>query len=284
MEIFYNSQSINNKIKEHKSEGKKISYVPTMGYLHQGHLSLMKKAKDLGDILVVHIFVNPAQFNDPNDLTNYPVDIDGDLKKCKSNNVDIVYIPTLEDIYPGGVPDISITIPSLMNVLCGEKRPGHFEGVLLVLSRFFHILLPDIVVMGKKDYQQFRIVDYFSKSLAFPVEIIGAETIREDDGLAMSSRNSRLNHKEREAANLIPRALKLGEKLIFEGEKNLDSLVEILSDMIGSSSLLKIDYLEFVDPETLQKKKSLDGDALLAIAVFCGSVRLIDNKYIDITN
>lgn len=282
MKVIHNSDELRDLLFECKKEGKKISYVPTMGYLHEGHLSLMEKAKELGDILVVSIFVNPAQFNDPSDLKNYPVDTEGDVKKCEEMMVDFVFLPKSEDIYPDGIPNVRIMIPYLMDVLCGKSRPGHFEGILLVLSRLFHFVMPDFAVFGKKDYQQYLIVKEFVKIFAFPIAIIGMETVREKDGLAMSSRNARLTPKTRESANLIPRSLNLAEKLIREGEKNILSFKEILIDMIGSGSDLKLDYLEVMDPDTLEEKNNLDGRLLIAIAVFAGNVRLIDNKVIEI--
>lgn len=281
MRVLNHPQELRDTILAEKRAGKKVSYVPTMGYLHEGHLSLMREAKRLGEVLVVSIFVNPAQFNDPEDLLKYPVDTEGDLEKCRSVGVDFVFLPSVSDLYPDGIPKIQMRIPHLMDTLCGLTRPGHFEGILLVLSRLFHFVIPDIAVFGWKDYQQVTIVKEFVRNLAFPIEIVGMDTKREADGLAMSSRNSRLSEKERDAAGLIPRALKLGEKMIREGENSVPYLKEVLSDMIASSSLLKIDYLEFVDPDTLQPLDRVEDKVLLAAAVFSGKVRLIDNLRIE---
>jgi pantoate--beta-alanine ligase len=168
-----------------------------------------------------------------------------------------------------------------MDVLCGASRPGHFEGILLVLSRLFHFVDPDVAIFGLKDYQQFTIVSEFVKDLAFPIEIIGMDTIREKDGLAMSSRNSRLSEKEREAANLIPRALRLGEKLIQEGERNVPYIREVLLDVLASSSMLKLDYLEFVNPKSLESVLEINKSVLIVTAVFAGNIRLIDNLLVE---
>ncbi|NCN10028.1 MAG: pantoate--beta-alanine ligase [Leptospira sp.] len=258
-----------------------IGFIPTMGYLHEGHLTLVRESKIKDELVVVSIFVNPAQFNQNDDYTNYPKSIEKDIEMLKSEGVDILYIPEMEDFYPNSVPNIKMQLPGMMDHLCGATRPGHFDGVLLVLSKFFHIIKPNNCYMGLKDFQQFKIVKRFAEILNFPIDIIGIETVREVDGLAMSSRNARLSIKEREAANLIQRSLKLGEKLINEGERDLLSLKEIISDVIKSSSLLKIDYLEIVDPDTLVPITSMQNQILIATAVFVGSVRLIDNILID---
>lgn len=263
------------------SQKDNIGFIPTMGYLHEGHLTLVRESKIKDELVVVSIFVNPAQFNQNDDYTNYPKSIEKDIEMLKSEGVDILYIPEMEDFYPNSVPNIKMQLLGMMDHLCGATRPGHFDGVLLVLSKFFHIIKPNNCYMGLKDFQQFKIVKRFADILNFPIDIIGIETVREADGLAMSSRNARLSIKEREAANLIQRSLKLGEKLIIEGERDLLSLKEIISDVIKSSSLLKIDYLEIVDPDTLEPIISMQNQILIATAVFVGSVRLIDNILID---
>jgi pantoate--beta-alanine ligase len=281
MKIIKTITDMKELVKEFSKQELKIGYVPTMGYLHDGHIQLIKESKKDTDITIVSIFVNPAQFNQAEDLINYPKDIDGDIEKLKSEFVDILYLPELNDFYPKGIPKIKIQIPGMMDHLCGSTRPGHFDGVLLVLSKFFHIISPNKCYMGKKDYQQYKLVQKFCEICNFPIDIIGVETIRDQDGLALSSRNSRLNSRERESANLIPRSLKLGEKLYKEGERDLESLKEILSDMLKSSSLLTIDYLEIVDPETLEPKENLNSPFLIAVAVLVGKVRLIDNIFIS---
>lgn len=280
MQIISKLEELSYIIKNYKSQGKKIGFVPTMGYLHQGHLKLVEEAKKKSDIVVVSIFINPAQFNDPEDLKKYPLDIEGDIKKCEAEGVDLVFLPTVEEIYPEGIPNIIIKIPHLMGGLCGKSRPGHFEGVLLVLGKLFHAVQPDLLFMGKKDYQQFKIVSYFIQHLGFPIQLYGIDTVREEDGLAMSSRNARLNNKEREAALLIHRTLSIAEKVWMEGERNPKVLKEILMDILASDPLIQVDYLEFVDLETLQEVDNLNNPFLIAIAVFCGKVRLIDNKEI----
>ncbi|WCL48061.1 pantoate--beta-alanine ligase [Leptospira sp. GIMC2001] len=277
MKIVNSSEEILSLSMGYKKLGQKIAFVPTMGFLHAGHISLIEEAKKYADIVVVSIFVNPLQFNNPEDLKTYPVDLEGDTEKCIQANVDILFLPSADTIYPQGIPNLLIQFPRLMDKLCGKTRPGHFEGVLVVVGKLFNLVQPDVAIFGKKDYQQFRIIHQFVEDLSFPIQVIGVDTIREEDGLAMSSRNVKMSDRERNAAELIPRTLKLGGKLIMEGEKNPNTLIEILSDVINSSTLLKIDYLEIVDPISFETKEDLQGDSLIAIAVFAGKVRLIDN-------
>lgn len=281
MLILNNKLQIQEALEKSWTQKDTIGFIPTMGYLHAGHLTLVRESKKNDKLVIVSIFVNPAQFNQKDDFNNYPKSIEKDIEMLKSEGVDILYIPEMEDFYPNSVPNIKMQLPGMMDHLCGATRPGHFDGVLLVLSKFFHIIKPNRCYMGLKDFQQFKIVKRFSDILNFHIDIIGIETVREADGLAMSSRNARLSEKEREAANLIPRALKLGEKLLNEGERDLLSLKEIISDVIKSSSLLKIDYLEIVDPNTLEPITAMQNQILIATAVFVGSVRLIDNILID---
>ncbi len=269
---------ISAKVEIWKQEGKTISFVPTMGYLHEGHLELIRKARSESDILIVSIFVNPAQFNDPEDLEKYPIDIEGDLEKCRTVNADCVFLPSIQEIYPEGIPEVQIRIPHLMDVLCGKVRPGHFEGVLLVLSKMFHIIRPDFLYMGKKDYQQLKIVSYYIKALDFPIKIYGIDTVRERDGLAMSSRNIRLSSSQREAATLIYRVLNMASSLYENGERDLSTFRGILLDVLISNPLIHVEYLEIVDIDTLKTLSRLQKPFLIAIAVYCGNVRLIDNR------
>ncbi|WP_269744888.1 pantoate--beta-alanine ligase [Leptospira interrogans] len=193
-----------------KAQGKRIGFVPTMGFCTRVTPTYLK------NVYPKRIFVNPAQFNDPEDYAKYPVNTEGDLKLCESKKVDLVFLPDKETMYPDGIPDIVLKIPNLMKSLCAVSRPGHFEGVLLVISRLFHFVQPDFAFFGKKDYQQYLSSGVF---LAFPIEVIGCETVRSSQGLALSSRNSRLSETEKEESLLIYRSLKLGENQIFSGIK-----------------------------------------------------------------
>ncbi|TGJ99380.1 pantoate--beta-alanine ligase [Leptospira semungkisensis] len=266
-----------------KSKGLKVGFVPTMGFLHEGHADLFRRSVSENDKTVVSIFVNPAQFNDPEDYAKYPVNTEGDLQICKEAGADLVYLPAKDTVYPGGIPSVELKVPHLMKNLDATTRPGHFEGVLLVLSRFFHTIPADRSYFGKKDYQQFLIVKDFAKALGFPMEVIGVDTVRSEQGLALSSRNARLSPKEKEEALLLSRALRLGENLIKQGEKDPAEVLTVMKDVLDSSSLIKIDYLEVLNAETLEELHILKGEILLAVAVFLGQVRLIDNLTVKVS-
>ena len=280
MEVF---RSINEWQEFRKNlEGQKtrIALVPTMGYLHEGHLQLLRQARERADFVVISIFVNPLQFNDPHDLATYPVDEKRDLKLCEQEGVDAVFMPARDEMFPDeGGPKIRMVAPELTDVLCGPGRPGHFEGVLTIVARLFHLIRPDVALFGKKDYQQYRILETMVREYNFPLELVGCETVREEDGLAMSSRNARLDPAAREQAPLIFRALKLGKKAVSEKNRLVSELKEIVREVIETGSLNRVEYVEVVDPVTLHPMEEVTRELsyLLAVAVFCGGVRLIDN-------
>lgn len=270
-------------IREWKSQGLSVGFVPTMGFLHEGHANLFSRSVSENDKTVVSIFVNPAQFNDPEDYLKYPVNTKGDLEICKNAGVDLVYLPEKDTVYPGGIPAVDLKVPHLMKNLDAETRPGHFEGVLLVLSRFFHTIEADRSYFGKKDFQQYLVVRSFVKSLGFPMEIIGVDTVRSPEGLALSSRNARLTDREREEALLLSRALRLGESLVRRGEKDPIEVLTVMRDVLDSSASIRVDYLEVLDAENLEPLPILKGEILLAVAAFLGQVRLIDNLTIQVS-
>ncbi|XDD44877.1 pantoate--beta-alanine ligase [Leptospira sp. WS39.C2] len=257
-----------------------IGFCPTMGTLHAGHMDLVKVSKEKTTKTIVSIFINPTQFNDPKDFETYPKNTETDLKLCEENGVDLVFLPSVGVMYPKSETPIQMSIPSLQSTLCGRTRPGHFEGVLQIVSKLFHLTEANFGFFGLKDYQQYRIIKALTDELNFPIQIVGVPTKREADGLAMSSRNLRLSLKDRETATLIPRMFQLAKKTILSGERNLSVWREILTDFLLTGMNVKIDYLEVVDPFTLQPLSELRGDVLLATAVFVGDVRLIDNEII----
>lgn len=270
------------ELREETKKAKKLGFVPTMGFLHEGHMTLVREARKNSDAVVLSLFVNPAQFNSREDYDNYPRNETGDIELCRKNGVDIVYIPDPDEIYMGGkIPDINIRIPHLMKSLCASTRPGHFEGVLLVIGKLFHTVKPDIVFFGKKDYQQYLIIKEFTEVLNFPIEIRGVETVREKSGLAMSSRNARLSEKGLETATLLFRSMKLAEKLLKQGRADIRELREQIRDVILSSPLTKIDYIELLDPDTLEEKTVPEGKIFIGLAVFVEGVRLIDNMTLN---
>ena len=258
-----------------------LGLVPTMGALHAGHLSLVEESLRENDFTAVTIFVNPTQFNDPRDYEAYQINLERDLQLLQEAGADLCFAPGAEEIYPAGDSEMLLSLPALEKNLCGPGRPGHFAGVLLIVARWLNLFRPERAYFGKKDYQQFLLIKRMAQELYFPAEIIGLPTLREEDGLAMSSRNARLDEKSREHAELIYRALKLGKKTFESRDCAPREVREIVSDVIESGSLNKVDYVDIVHPETLEKLEDFSGHArvLIAVAVFCGPlpVRLIDN-------
>lgn len=266
-----------------------LALVPTMGYLHAGHLELIREGRRRADRVAVSIFVNPLQFNDPEDFEKYPVNTDRDLELCEAAGADIVFLPAVEEMYPGfegrdgdrqhEKPLLKMTMPELTRNMCGEYRPGHFDGVLMVVARLFNLFRPAFALFGKKDYQQYLVIRRLAFDLDFGVEVVGVDTVREEDGLAMSSRNARLSERGREQAALIHRAFRIGAKACADGTDDPAELKEIMSDVIESGSLNKVEYLEILDLETLRDMERVGPKDrfLIAAGVFCEGVRLIDN-------
>ncbi len=262
---------------KHKIDGKKIAFVPTMGYLHEGHLSLIREGRKLGDILVVSIFVNPTQFGPNEDLDRYPRDFKRDQQLCEKEGVDYIFYPETKDIYTNGYQTY-VEVTELSKYLCGKTRPTHFRGVTTVVSKLFNIVQPDIAIFGRKDYQQLKIIERMVKDLNFPIKIVGMPIVREPDGLAMSSRNKYLKPEERESALSLSKSLKMAEEMVKNGERDLSKIKEKVRNFIDSFPHTKIDYVEITDPETLTSIDEMtDNGALLALAVWVGKARLIDN-------
>lgn len=266
--------------KNKKRNLKTICFVPTMGYLHQGHLSLMEKGKALSDSLVVSIFVNPTQFGPNEDLSSYPSDIENDLVLAKKAGVDAVFLPAKENIYPDNF-QTQITLQHLPGFLCGKSRPSHFSGVATVVTKLFNIVMPDYVVFGQKDYQQLQIIRQLTKDLDFGINVIAGEIIREKDGLAMSSRNAYLTGPQRASALSLSRSLNLAKDLIRGGGKKAAILRQHLEDFIHTFPETSIEYVSFCDPNTLEEMDQIKETVLLAIAVKVGKTRLIDNALIN---
>ena len=261
-------------------EGNTIGFLPTMGYLHEGHLSLVRKAKEDNQFAVISIFVNPLQFSLHEDLQSYPSDREGDIQKLKNENVDIVFIPSREQMYGEGFRT-KIDVGPMESLLCGRTRPGHFNGVATVVAKLFHIVQPTRAYFGRKDYQQTLIIRNMVQDLNYDVEIVTCPTIRESDGLAMSSRNSYLNFIERQKAASLYRALKLAESLISNGHTDPSYVDMAMRQIIESEGISSIDYISIVHPETLQPIPVIKKPVLLALAVWIGNARLIDNILIE---
>ena len=264
-------------VKKLKQEGKSIGFVPTMGYLHEGHISLMRCSKKDNDITVVSIFVNPIQFGVNEDLDRYPRDLERDLQICKKEGVDYVFHPSVEEMYPEGFSTY-VVVEGLTEGLCGAYRPGHFKGVTTVVNKLFNIVQPDRAYFGEKDYQQLKVIQRMVKDLNMNVQVIGCPIVREPDGLAMSSRNKYLSPEERKAALSLSKALFKAKELFESGETDINKIRKEMEKIILSHPEVKeIQYIEFVDAETLKPKEKLEKGTVIALAVFVGNTRLIDN-------
>ncbi|HFC97698.1 MAG TPA: pantoate--beta-alanine ligase [Thermosulfurimonas dismutans] len=280
MEIITDIPSMKARAEELRARGKRIGFVPTMGYFHEGHLALMRKARELSDVVVVSIFVNPIQFGPQEDLARYPRDLERDRRLAQAQGVDILFVPSAEEMYPPGFQTY-VEVTELSRPLCGARRPGHFRGVCTVVLKLFHIVKPHLAVFGEKDYQQLKVIQRMVRDLNLDVEIVPHPTVREPDGLAMSSRNVYLRPEEREAALSLYRALELARRRVAEGIRETRILRTEIEEFIRSHPHTRIDYVEFRDPETLEEMDRIDRATLLALAVFVGKARLIDNTILD---
>ncbi|OGW37493.1 MAG: pantoate--beta-alanine ligase [Nitrospirae bacterium GWD2_57_9] len=259
-----------------RREGKRIGFVPTMGFLHEGHLSLMRRARDENDIVVVSIFVNPTQFGPKEDLDRYPRDAEGDRNKCESTGADILFTPGVKEMYPEK-PEVFVTVEDVSDRLEGAIRPGHFRGVATVVAKLFHIVKPHRAYFGQKDFQQCAVIRRMVKGLNLDVDVAVLPTVREPDGLAMSSRNSYLNADERRAATVLFRALSTARTLFLEGTKTPEKLKKTAKRIIEEEPEMIVDYVEIVDRETLAQVTTPGREMTLLVAAKIGKTRLIDN-------
>ncbi len=261
-------------VKEWKKQGKTIGLVPTMGFLHEGHASLIKRCREENDIVVVSDFVNPTQFGPTEDLEAYPRDFERDSRLCESLGVDLIFNPEPSDMYTD--PHAYVSIDLLSETLCGKTRPIHFKGVCTVVSKLFNIVSPDRAYFGQKDAQQLAIIRKMVQDLNFDITIVGCPIIREEDGLAKSSRNTYLNPEERKAALCLSKAVKKGQEIIKAGI-DAEEVLSAMRDIINAEPLAKIDYVSMVDALNMQPVDKADRNVLVAMAVYIGKTRLIDN-------
>ena len=274
MKIIKTIDELRANLKKSKIEGKSIGLVPTMGYLHEGHASLIRKARSENDIVVVSDFVNPIQFGPNEDLLTYPRDLEADSKICEEIGVDYIFAPEASEMYQDR--KVFVDIEDVSDHLCGAKRPGHFRGVLTVCSKLFNITGADRAYFGQKDAQQVAIIKKLVSDLNIPIEIIPCPIVREEDGLALSSRNTYLSSEDRKAALCLSKAIFAGEKLAKEGG-SVEEVIGKMREIIDSEELSKIDYISVVDLKTMEDASDFDVDRLVAIAVYIGKTRLIDN-------
>ena len=258
-------------------EGRIVGFVPTMGHLHEGHLSLIRKGREESDILVVSIFVNPTQFGPGGDFKSYPRDLERDMELAEAEGVDVIFAPSVEEMYPGGYSTFVEVEGYLTSTLEGESRPGHFRGVTTILARLFNIVSPDRTYFGEKDYQQALVVRKLVRDLNLNTEIVPLPTVREQDGLALSSRNSYLTTVERKAATVLYQSLLRAKEDIARGIRDATVISSHMEDLITGEPLARVDYVAVIDPETLRRVERVEKEVLVAVAAKIGQTRLIDN-------
>jgi pantoate--beta-alanine ligase len=276
METLTTVAELRETIRGRRAYLKRIGFVPTMGYLHAGHETLMRKAREECDLVVASIFVNPTQFGPTEDLEKYPRDLARDQELCRRAGVDLIFHPDAAEIYPRG-NDTWVNVETLGTVACGAYRPDHFRGVCTVCAKLFNIVRPDRAYFGEKDFQQLTIIRRMVKDLFLPLTIVGVPTVREPDGLAMSSRNSYLGMVERQAARIVPRALQLAQEMVENGEQETAPVLAAIETLVAGQPMAELQYATILDPETLTPMRVLTREARLLVAVFIGKTRLIDN-------
>lgn len=281
MKVIYTIDEMKRFVKDKQAAHETIGFVPTMGYLHEGHMSLINHARAENDTVVVSVFVNPLQFNDPNDLEAYPRSERHDSQVCKTHGADVLFLPNAREMYPSDM-GMTMTLTKRMGVLCDRTRPGHFGGVLTVLTKLFHIIEPTHVYFGLKDAQQVAIVDLLIEDLNFNITLRQVPTVREADGLAKSSRNVNLSEDERQDAPLIYQALTEAKTMIADGERDQHIIISHVASVINQSDYATIDYIELLSYPQLESLTTLEGSVILACAVKFKRARLIDNVIIDL--
>ena len=281
MEITGKIDEVRKQVKEWRQQGLSIGLVPTMGYLHEGHKSLIDRAAAENDRVVVSDFVNPIQFGVNEDLATYPRDIDADKELCSQAGADLIFHPQPEEMY---APDFStyVEMQKVSERLCGKTRPTHFRGVCTVVCKLFHIVMPDRAYFGQKDAQQLAVIRRMVRDLDMDIQIVGCPIIREEDGLAKSSRNTYLNSEERKAALVLSKAVFCGEDLMKKGERDANTILTAMRNLIEGEPLAKIDYVEMVDADRIEPLTKAEGRVLTALAVYIGNTRLIDNFIMEL--
>ncbi len=281
MKVVKTIQEVRNQVSIWRKEGLSIGFVPTMGYLHEGHQSLIRKSAEQNDRTVVSVFVNPIQFGPNEDLEAYPRDLERDKAAVEEAGGDLIFNPEPSEMYPNHFTSF-IDTTETTELLCGAVRPIHFRGVCTVVGKLFNIVLPDRAYFGQKDAQQLATIRRFVRDLNFPVEVIACPIVRESDGLAKSSRNTYLNPAERQAAVILSKSLNLGREAIEQGERDAKKVIAVITASLQSEPLARIDYVEVVDFENIQRVERIAGETLVAIAVYIGKTRLIDNFVITL--
>lgn len=276
MEIITSIREMQDWSEARRREGKTIAFVPTMGFLHEGHLSLVREGKRRGDVVVVSIFVNPIQFNQQADFAAYPRNVEQDRRVLEAIATDVLFLPEAAEMYPPGFQTM-VEVEAVSRPLCGAFRPGHFRGVATVVTKLFNIVKPHVALFGEKDFQQCVVIRRMVKDLNFDLEILTMPTVREADGLAMSSRNARLSPAERQSSLCLSRALQKAQELVRQGERRSAAILQVVREEIAKEPQVRIEYATLANPETLEDVAEVAGPTLLALAAWVGEVRLIDN-------
>lgn len=279
MDVVRRVRSMRETARKVRAAGRRIGLVPTMGYLHEGHLALVRRVRELSDFVVVSNFVNPTQFGAPEDLETYPRDLARDAELCIDERVDVMFAPEASEMYPEG-SSTWVDVEGLSTRLEGASRPGHFRGVATIVLKLFEIVKPDVAAFGQKDAQQAILVQRMARDLMLDVEILVLPTVRDEDRVALSSRNVRLSPEERAAARAIPKALRAAEEAIEGGERDPDAVEGAARAVLEAEPLLRVDYVALVDTERLEPLSEVRGEVLLAVAVYAGKTRLIDNTIV----
>lgn len=279
MEIIPHIRDMQRWSEARRLEGKKIAFVPTMGFLHEGHLSLVREGKKRGDVVVVSIFVNPIQFNQQADFATYPKNFEQDRKMLEEVGVDALFCPEAVEMYPEGF-QTSVEVAKVSQPLCGAFRPGHFRGVATVVAKLFNIVKPHCALFGEKDFQQCVVIQRMVKDLSFDLDIIPMPTVREADGLAMSSRNARLSPVEWQKSLCLSQALRAAADMVSRGERQASVILQTVRELLERQDGVRVEYISLCHPESLEEVQEVSGPTLLALAAWVGEVRLIDNSVI----
>ncbi len=277
MQIIRTVREMQRWSEDQRLERKTVAFVPTMGFLHEGHLSLVREAKNRGDVVVVSIFVNPMQFNQTSDFDTYPRDEAQDERALEALGTDVLFMPPPAEIYPDGYQS-AVEVEKVSQPLCGAFRPGHFRGVTTVVAKLFNMVKPHCALFGEKDFQQCVVIKRMVRDLNFDIDIVTLPTVREDDGLAMSSRNARLSAAERETSLCVSRALAAAQELVSGGQPSSAVILQAVQQILTQNTEVRVEYASLCQPETLEEVEQISGPTLLAIAVWVGDVRLIDNR------
>ena len=276
MQIIQTVREMQRWSEDQRLERKTVAFVPTMGFLHEGHLSLVREAKNRGDVVVVSIFVNPMQFNQSSDFDKYPRNEEQDERALETLGTDVLFMPPPAEIYPEGYQS-AVEVEKVSQPLCGAFRPGHFRGVTTVVAKLFNMVKPHCALFGEKDFQQCVVIKRMVRDLNFDIDIVSLPTVREDDGLAMSSRNARLSAAERETSLCVSRALTAAQELVSGGQTSAAVILQAVQQILTQNAEVRVEYASLCHPETLEEVERISGPTLLALAVWVGEVRLIDN-------